>query len=202
MSVTAPSRMNRRPAVDVAFVLPPNEPFTSQWGGALATSQRGIARALERRGLEIVTVAPRSADPPYPVGTVYGYPSAEHSASWLTRRTLGLQRRVRGGSRYEVDKGLGKLLADRGCPRVVMSSNNTLGLLKARQSCPEVRIVLWLKNVLSPDALPGIDALRGELVLANFAVHGPLVRGCVLVGGERDRDASQRRRSRRLPAEA
>ncbi len=135
----------------ICQILPPEEFYSPDSGGAIATVAMQHNRHLIRRGHSVTVLASENKDRVYPVGTVHSIPArCRNNLSFARRRWSDLRRRLWRWDwpYYEyylqaMTRALERLSP---APEVVIVHNDLVFPRYLRRLLPGVIIVLWLHN--------------------------------------------------------
>jgi glycosyltransferase involved in cell wall biosynthesis len=133
------------------FLNPPNEFYSPNSGGAIATIVMQTARALLQRGHQVSILSPSNEDAWYEVGSVVPLPiPVREDLSFFRRRLAGLSRRLHqwdwpyyGLYRRSFAAALRRLDP---MPDVVIAFNDLVASRYIRRKLPHARIIVWLQN--------------------------------------------------------
>lgn len=149
--------------MNIVFVLPPGEYYTHEWGGAIATITRHLARQLEALGHRITVLAPDNGGTLYPEGSPrrleYG---PAHAVSALDRAATGLIARTgrSTGDRRRYLRAVTRGLAALSGPldAVILANDPRTATDLIGQHIGD-RTVLWLHNRLEGSQADPLRAL-------------------------------------------
>lgn len=145
----------------VFFVLPEQERYSGSGGGAISTVTREVARELIRLGRSVAVLTPKHPDPPYGVGSVTQLSSSGTPTSLLERTVWGIGSRIAPatmGPRARYVRQVLRVLTERVARRVVIANDPALAV-EVGHMAPDIKVILWLHNFLSPQEAQDIPRL-------------------------------------------